>query len=197
VYLHCSVDAYARSACICHFKAYLEWISVNHVGKEAGYRFSRFAISIALALAFWGAGLLVPSLFKDLSEFGRLLTWVTLTLVAGIFLVRALSDGLVLGDKAIGFFMSLLGVKERPSRRRILKDFLFIVAILLAAAAVSPFYGDLGSVGNGLQVLTTYVTLGAILLFVYDLGRTFYRIAEEKVNLLTDWLTQPNNEEVE
>lgn len=170
---------------------------MNHVGKEAGYRFSRFAISIVLALVFWVAGLFVPPLLGDLGEFGRLLTWVTLTLVAGIFLVRALSDGLILGDRAIGFIMNLVGVKERPSRRRVLKDLLFIVAIILAAAAVSPLYGDLGSVGNGLQVLTTYVTLGAILLFVYDLGRTFYRIAEEKANLLADWLTQPNIEEAE
>lgn len=170
---------------------------MNHVGKEARYRFSRFAIGIALALVFWGAGLVVPSLFKDLGEFGRLLSWVTSAIVAGIFLVRALSDGLILGDRAIGFFMNLLGVKELPSRRRILKDFLFIVTILLAAAAVSPFYGDLGSVGNGLQVVTTYMALGAILLFVYDLGRTFYRIAEEKANFLADWLTQPNNEEAE
>ncbi len=170
---------------------------MNHVGKDARYRFSRFAISIALALVFWGAGLIVPSLFKDLGEFGTLLTWVTLTLVAGIFLVRALSDGLILGDRAIGFFMNLLGIRERPSRRRVLKDFLFIVAILLAAAAVSPFFTDLGSVGNGLQILTTYVALGTILLFVYDLGRTFYRIAEEKANSLADWLTQPSNEEAE
>jgi cation transport ATPase len=170
---------------------------VNYVGKEASYRLLRFALSIALALVFWGVGAFAPPMLNGVSEVGGFLTWVVLTLVGGIFLVRALFDALVLGDKTIGVFLKRLGVKEQWSRRRIFKNLAYIVALILAAAAVSPFFSDLGNVGNALQVLTTYVTLGAILLFVYDIGRTIYRIAEEKANSVADWLVQTRGKEAE
>ena len=170
---------------------------MNYVEKEASYRLARFAIGVALALFFWGASIFVPPMFKGVSEVGEFLTWVALTLVGGIFLVRALSDASVLVDKAIGLFLKRLGIKERCSRRRVSKDLTYIVAIILAAAAISPFFNDLGNVGNGFQFLTTYVTLGAILPFVYDIGRTFCRIVGQKANSFADWLVQTRNKEVE
>ena len=168
---------------------------MNYIGKEASYRLLRFALSIALALFFWAVGVFVPPMLSSVSEVGGYLTWVVLTLVGVIFLVRALFDALVLSDKAIGAFLNRLGVKERWSRRRIYKNLVYIIAIILAAAAVSPFFSDLGSAGNTLRVLTTYVTLGAILLFVYDIGRTIYRIAEEKANSVADWLLRIRNKD--
>jgi len=170
---------------------------VNYVEKEASYRLARFAIGVALALFFWGASIFVPPMFKGVSEVGEFLTWVALTLAGGIFLVRALFDALVLDNKAVGLFLKRLGIKERCSRRRVSKDLTYIVAIILAAAAISPFFNDLGNVGNGFQFLTTYVTLGAILPFVYDIGRTFCRIVGQKANSFADWLVQTRNKEVE
>ncbi|UCG36371.1 MAG: hypothetical protein JSV64_07120 [Candidatus Bathyarchaeota archaeon] len=170
---------------------------MNYVKEEAGYRLPRFAISMALALVFWGAGLFIPSILEGVSEVGRFLTWVMLVLVAGVFLVRALFDALVLGDKTVEWFLKHLSREECSSGRRVLKDLTIIVAIILVAAAVSPFFSNLGGTGNWLQILTTYIALGGILLFVYDIGRTFYQIGEEKANSVADWLLQSRSEEAE
>ena len=93
-------------------------------------------------MIFWGTSIVFPRALSGFSKDGEFLSWIIITLVAVVFSVRALSDALALGDKAIGAFLQRLGVKEGWSRKRILKDAAYIIAIILAAAAVSPFLGD-------------------------------------------------------
>lgn len=174
---------------------------MKSVSKEIGSRLPRLTISIVLAMVFWVMSVLVPptlnkinfSLFNAGNEF---LVWIVMFLVAGIFLIRALSDILVLADIAIDRFLKSLGIKGGQSKKRILNDSIYIIAVILVAAAVSPFLSSLENVGSMLQTITTYVALGMILLLFYDIGRILYRISEEKANSVVNWLVcSDNNEE--
>lgn len=170
---------------------------MNHVGKEVSVRILRSAISLTLALVFLGVGVFVPPILNGISKIGGFLTWVVFILGGGILLVRALFDALILGDKAIGLLLKRLGVREQRSRRRIYKNLAYIVAVILAAAAIYPLFSHLGNLGYSLQLLTIYGALGAVFLFVYDIGRTIYRIAEEKANSVADWLVQTRSKEAD
>jgi hypothetical protein len=75
-----------------------------------------------------------------------------------------------------------LGIKEKWSRERILKDLVFIVAILLVAAGLYPIIIISSNYEQVLQQIITYSTLGFVLLFVFDIGRVFYKITENKAN---------------
>lgn len=170
---------------------------MNYVEKGFVYRLPGFAVTLALALLFWWVAIHVPPMLEGVSEVGGFLSWIVFALVGGVFLVRALFFASVLGDNAIASFLKRLGVNERWSRRRVLKDSIYIIAIVLAAAAVLPFFGGWGNVGGGFNVLATYVILGTVLLFVYDIGRTVYKIAEEKASLVAGRLLQTRSEEIE
>jgi len=81
------------------------------------------------------------------------------------------------------------------SKQRIFKDIIYIVAILLVAAATVPLLSNISPFGPLLQEITKYATLGLILLFVYDIGRTFYRITEKKANSVANRFSNSSNEE--
>ncbi|MCJ7720882.1 hypothetical protein MUO98_00530, partial [Candidatus Bathyarchaeota archaeon] len=49
-------------------------------------------------------------------------------------------------------------------------------------ATIFPLFSRLPNYGPLLQEITTYLTLGLLLFFVYDIGRNFYRISEKKAN---------------
>ncbi len=123
------------------------------------------------------------------------LSQIGLLLAAGLFLVRTLFDALVIIDKATGLFVRRLGIKDGCSRQRIFKDTVYVVAILLVAAAIFPLFSRLPNYGPLLQEITTYAALGLLLLFVYDIGRTFYRITENKANSVANRISSSINHE--
>ena len=124
-----------------------------------------------------------------------LLLQIGLLLAAGIFLLRTLFDALTIADNVTGLFVRLLGIKEGLSRQRIFKDIIYIVAIILVAAAMFPLFSNVSTIGPLLQEITTYVAVGLILLFVYDIGRTFYKITEKKANSVANSFSNLSNGE--
>jgi drug/metabolite transporter (DMT)-like permease len=170
---------------------------VNAVSEEIRYRLPRLIANVAIALAFAGMSYIVLWTLSSISTEIAFLLQIGLLLAAGIFLVRTLFDALTIVDKVTGLFVRRLGIKEDWSRQRIFKDTIYIVAILLVAAAIFPLFGNLSTFGPLLQKITTYAALGLILLFVYDIGRTFYRITEEKANLVANRLSNSSDEEDE
>jgi cation transport ATPase len=168
---------------------------VNSVGNEIKDKLPKIVTSMALALTFAAISIIIPPIFASISKNLAFFASITLILIAGIFLVRALLNVLVISDKAIRLSLRFLGIREDWSRRRALKDLVYIIAIILAAAAVYPFFEGIGSAGNVLQVITTYIAIGLIFLFVYDIGRTLYRIFEDKAVAVADWLVQKDNKE--
>ncbi len=87
------------------------------------------------------------------------------------------------------------GIKEGWSRERILKDMACIVGVILVAATLYPLLNLTSNFEQMLQQITTYFTLGLILLFVFDIGRTFYKITEKKANSLANQFSNLINED--
>ena len=168
---------------------------MNAVREEIRYRLPRLIANVAIALAFAGMSYLVLWTLNSISTEIAFLLQIGLLLAAGIFLVRSLFDALTIVDNVTGLFVRLLGIKEGWSRQRVFKDTIYIVAILLVAATIFPLLSNLSTFGPLLQEITTYAALGLILLFVYDIGRTFYRITEKKANSVANRFSNSSNEE--
>jgi hypothetical protein len=167
---------------------------VNAVREEIRYRLPRLIANVVIALFFAGMSYIVLWTLSNISTEIAFLLQIGLLIVAGIFLVRTLFDALAIIDNATGLFLRHLGIKEDWSRQRVFKDTIYIVAILLVVAAIFPLFSKLSNFGPLLQEITTYAALGLILLFVYDSGRTFYRITEEKANLVANRLSHSSND---
>lgn len=168
---------------------------MNALSEEIRFRFPRLIANVAIGLAFVGMSYLALWTLSGISKEIVFLLQIGFLLAAGIFLVRILFDALTIVDKATGLFVKLLGIKEGLSRQRIFKDTIYIVAILLVAAAMLPIFNELQNSGLLLQQITTYVALGLIMLFVYDIGRTFYRMTEKKANLVAQRISKSINED--
>jgi len=168
---------------------------VNAVSEEIRYRLPKLIANVAIALAFAGMSYIVLWTLNSISTEIAFLLQIGLLLVAGLFLVRTLFDALTIVDNVTRLFLRRLGIKEGWSRQRVFKDTIYIVAILLVAAAIFPLFSNLSNFGALLQEITTYAALGFILLFVYDIGRTFYRITEKKANSVANRFSNSSNGE--
>ena len=192
--MHFVINAY-ENVDLCHNLAKQDWISVNAVREEIMYRLPKLIANVAIALVFVGMSYTALWTLNSISTEITFLLQIGLLLAAGIFLVRTMFDVLAIVDNVTGVFLRLLGIKEELSKQRIFKDIIYIVAILLVAAATVPLLSNLSPFGPLLQEITTYATLGLILLFVYDIGRTFYRITEKKANSVANRFSNSSNEE--
>ena len=158
-------------------------------------RGSRLIANVSIALVFAGMSYGALWTLNSVNSEILFLLQVGFLLVAGIFLVRTLFDALTIVDKVTGQFVRRLGIKEGMSTQRIFKDTLYIVAIILATAALFPLFRNLSTFGPVMQDIATYVALGLILVFVYDIGRTFSRITEMKANSVANRITNSSNSE--
>ena len=166
---------------------------MNTVRKEIRYKLPKLLANLALALMFWTMSHIALVTLNSVSTELAFLLQIGLLLAAGMFLVRTLFNALTIADKVTGSFLKRLGIKEGWSRQRIFKDLIYIVAILLVAAAIFPLFRNLSNFGPLLQEITTYAALGLIILFVYDIGRTFYRITEEKANSVANRISNSSD----
>ena len=162
---------------------------------EGKYRFSRLVANGSIALVFAGMSYVALWTLNGVSAEIVFLLQLGFLLVAGIFLVRTLFHALMVVDKVTGSVVKRLGIKDGLSRNRIFKDVTYIVAILLVSAAVFPLLRNISNSASLLQEIATYAVLGLILLFVYDIGRTFYRITEKKANSVANQISNSNNED--
>ena len=158
-------------------------------------RLPKVVSNLALSLIFWVTRYIFLVTLSTVSTEILFLLQMGLLIVAGIFLARALFSALTLFDRLTGSLLKRLGITENWSRQRIFKDTLCIVTILLVAASLVPFLNTLSSL-ELLQQIITYFALGLIFLFVFDIGRNFYRLSEEKANSVANRLSNSiNNEE--
>ena len=168
---------------------------MNAVREDIRYRLPKLVANVAIALVFVGMSYIVLWTLNGISTEIVFLLQIGLLLAAGIFLVRTMFDVLAIVDNVTGVFLRLLGIKEGLSNQRVFKDIIYIVAILLVSAATVPVLRNLSTFGPLLQEINTYTALGLLLLFVYDIGRTFYRITEKKANSVANRFSNSSNEE--
>lgn len=119
------------------------------------------------------------------------LIWIVTLVFTAIFLIRALSDALVLVDILTDIFIKRLGITEENSPKRATRDLIYIIVVILIATALSPIVGTIeGDMGSLLTTATIYIALGIIIILIYDIGRIFYRIIEQRAESLADRLSK-------
>jgi hypothetical protein len=166
---------------------------VNSVTNETRIRLPKIVANLAIALVFLALSYIVLWTLSTISSEIVFLLQIGLLIAAGIFLIRTILDALPIIDKTSRLFLKRLGIQEGWSRQRVYKDTIYIVAIMLVAAAIIPLFSSLPISEPVLRDITTYSAFGLILVFVYDIGRTFYRITEKKTNLLVKRISNSND----
>jgi hypothetical protein len=165
-------------------------------GEEIRRRLPRLVTNVIMAIIFWLVSVFVPPTLEDFTIPGintqaSTLVWILTILILGIFLIRALSDAMVLGDVLTDVLVRKLGVKEERSPKRAAREFAYIIIIVLVVTAVSPLLAGIqDDVGFYLSTATVYIGLALIILFLYDIGRIIYKIIEEKADSFADYFAQ-------
>lgn len=166
------------------------------IGEEVRQRFPRLTMSLVMAIIFFLINTIVPPFMEDImlpginQPAGILIGTIAFIFMA-IFLIRALADGLVLSDILTDIFVKRLGIKEERSPKRAARDAIYIIAILLVATALLPIISNFEEhIRDPLEIVTTYVSLGMILVLFYDIGRILYRIVERKAESMADGLAK-------
>ncbi len=150
-------------------------------------------MNLVMAIIFWLLSVFVPPTLTSLIVPGiatnaSFLVWVLTIVIMAIFLIRALSDALVLGDVLTDVFVKRLGIKEERTPKRAAREFVYIIIIVLIVTALSPVLGSVKDYGYYLSAAATYIGLGFIIVFIYDIGRIIYKIIEEKAESFADRL---------
>ena len=169
-------------------------------GEEIRLRIPRLVMSLIMVFIFWILNIFVPPTLEGLQIPGMnypadQVFWVITVFIMVMFLVRALSDALVLGDILTDIVIRRLGIKEERSPKRALRDLIYIIAIVLIAAAILPFLRGIENIGPLLSTATTYIALALIIILIYDIGRIIYKLIEEKAEILTEKIAKIAKEE--
>ena len=169
---------------------------MGRIGDEVRRRVPRLTMSLVIAIVFWAISLVVPQTVSNIvipgidTDAGFLISIVTVV-IAAIFLIRALSDALFLGDIVTDIFVRRLGIREERSPKRAARDVIYIIVIILIATAILPVLSVLEeNLSYWLTMLTIYVALGIIIILIYDVGRILYRIIEQRAESLADRLAK-------
>lgn len=163
--------------------------------EEIRRRFPRIIMNLIIVLILWIIVAFVPQTVSNIVVPGLnvnadWLMWIVGIVFMVIFLVRALADAMALADILTDVFVRRLGVKEERSPRRAVRDFIYIIAIVLVATAISPLLASVKDVGSLLRTAATYVALGLIIILIYDIGRILYKIVEQKAESFADRLAR-------
>ena len=168
---------------------------MKNKGEEIRRRLPRLVTNIIMAIIFWVISVFIPPTIPSLIVPGInietwRLVWIFLIIVVAIFLIRALSDALVLGDVLTDVFVKRLGIKEERTPKRAAREFAYIIIIVLIVTAASPLLRNIQDVGYYLSTATVYIGLGLIIIFIYDIGRIIYKIIEEKADSFAEHLSR-------
>jgi cation transport ATPase len=171
---------------------------MSGVREEVRRRFPRLTMSLVMAIIFWIISAVVPPTVSTVTIPGismdaGFLIWIVTILITSIFLIRALSDALVLGDIVTDIIIKRMGIKGERSPRRAARDVTYIIVIILIATALLPIIGALveeESIKHWVSLVTVYGALGVIIILIYDIGRILYKIIEQRAESLADRLSR-------
>ena len=168
--------------------------------KEIRIRLPRLVMNLVMVFIFWIISIFVPPTVHGIELIGLanldlefLASSITIIIMA-IFLIRALSDALILGDVVTNIVIKRLGIKEERSPKRAARDFIYIIITILVVTAVSPFLNSIEEIlhleGEWLNNIITILALGLIILLIYDIGRILHQLLEKKAEILADRLSK-------
>jgi hypothetical protein len=159
---------------------------VNSLREELKNKFPSLLANMALASIFGVLGIVSLLLLNTVIEGVGYFSWLVFVLIAGAFLIRALSTVLVMADKATSLFIAHLGIQEPWSRDRVVKDLVIIIILILAFAAIIPLLKIFVNIGTEVVAAITIVAIGVIFVFMYDIGQTSWRILQAKISPVTN-----------
>lgn len=162
---------------------------------ELKERVPRFIVNTIILLILFFVYPVAPLLFVGITIPGLnmgadQLTRLVVILIIIIFLARTLPDALVLADIGTDLVLKHLGIREERPLRRASRDLVYMIIVILLAAAALPFLSAIPGFGAWLSAAASLVSLGLLLLLFYDMGRVLYRVLEEKAEAMADWLAQ-------
>ncbi len=169
---------------------------MSKIKDEIRRRVPRLTMSLVMVVIFLAISAVVPQTVSSiqipsLNTDAGSITWMITILITAIFLIRALSDALVLGDIVTDIIIRQLGIKEERSPKRAARDLIYIIVIILIATATLPVLGVLeGELRSWITMLTIYAALGIIIILIYDIGRILYRIIEQRAELFAERLSK-------
>ena len=111
-----------------------------------------------------------------------------------IFLIRVLSDALILGDIFTDAFVRRMGIKEGRNPKRAAREVVYIIVIVLVVTAINPLLSRIENYGFYLAAAATYIGLGLVIVFIYDIGRILYNLIENKADSIAEQLTKKSRE---
>jgi len=157
--------------------------------KEVQRRISRLVMNLVMVFIFWILTIYVPPTLGDYQVPGinypaSQIVWLITIIIMIMFLARVLSDAFFLGDLLTDIVVKRLGIKEERSPKRALRDLIYIIAIVLVAAAAIPLLRGVG--GEILSMVAFYIALALIIILIYDIGKIIYKIIEEKAEVLAE-----------
>ena len=173
---------------------------MSRIRYEIRRRFPRLTMSLVIAIIFFIISDVIQRT-RDLTPLSSVIVpgfgwdvvfmlWLITIVSTAIFLVRALSDALVLGDIVTDIIVRRIGIKEERSPKRAARDLIYIIIIILIAMALLPILATLEEeIGSWLTMFTIYVALGIIVILIYDIGRILYKIVEQRAELFADRLS--------
>ena len=169
--------------------------NVNVKGEEIRRRLPRLVTNLIMAIIFWLISVFIPPrlpslIIPGINTEASTLVWILTMIIMAIFLIRASTDALVLGDVLTDVITKKLGVKEEKASKRAAREFVYIIVIVLVVTAAAPLLETIQDVGGYLSTATVYIGLGLVILFIYDIGRIIYTIIEEKADSFADLLAQ-------
>ena len=170
--------------------------NMKEKGEEIKKRLPRLFMNIILGFIFWMMSVFIPPTLSEiiipgLGTQASFLIWILMIVIMGIFLIRVLSDALILGDIFTDVFVNKIGIKEERSPKRAAREVVYIIVIVLVVTAISPIVSTVQDYGFYLSTIVTYVGLGLVIVFIYDIGRILYTIIENKAEAIAEQLTKP------
>ncbi len=167
------------------------------ISGELRDRLPRIVVNLITALLFWFISMVAPHFVVGMSVPGvnippyndaSWLVWATSTLMGLTFLIKALSDIIVLVDLGTEITLRRLGIEETRPLKRVARDIVYILLTILIAAAAMPFASSVPQFGSILSTIISLIALGIFLLLIYDIGRILYRVLEDKTRVFANWL---------
>lgn len=163
-------------------------------GEEIRKRLPRLFMNIIFGFIFWLMSIFIPPTLSEITLPGlgtqaSFLVWILMILVMGIFLLRVLTDALILGDIFTDFFVRKIGIKEERSPKRAARELVYIIIIVLCVTAITPIVSTIQDYGSYITTAITYIGLGLVIVFIYDIGRILYNIIENKAEIIAEQLT--------
>ncbi len=175
-------------------------VAEKSIGEEIRQRVPRFIVNAIIIIFLFFLYLIVPISFigiivPGLNMSGDYLARLIIILVIVIFLARTLPDALFLADLGVDLFLKHLGVikEERPIKRAA-RDVVYIILVILLAAAILPLLSSMPKdLRANFRTLTSLITLGLFLILIYDIGRVLYELVEKKIESFANWLAEQAN----